>query len=232
MKLSIVFPAHNESARILPVLNNYYLFFKKKLGKEFEIIIIPNNCSDNTVEIVKKFCLKKKKVSFFEISGYSGKGGAVMKGFNLAGGNLIGFVDSDKSTSPEEFFKLYNNIGGDDGIIGSRRMKGSAVVPERNLGKRINSWCFNFLTRVFFNMGYKDTQCGAKIFRKEVAKYLVKNSLEDGWVFDVDLLNLCKKKGYKIKEFPILWSDDDGSHVSVWDGLISVFRLIRYSVIF
>ena len=103
MDLSIIFPAYNESNRILPVLENYYLFFKDKLKNDFEMIIIPNNCSDNTAEIVKKFSYNKSEVSFFEIKGYSGKGGAVMKGFDLAKGNLIGFVDSDRSTSPKNF---------------------------------------------------------------------------------------------------------------------------------
>ena len=228
MDLSIIFPAYNESNRILPVLENYYLFFKDKLKNDFEMIIIPNNCSDNTAEIVKKFSYNKSEVSFFEIKGYSGKGGAVMKGFDLAKGNLIGFVDSDRSTSPKEFFKLYKNIENNEGIIGSRKIKGAKIIPKRSFEKRISSFGFSFVVRILFNFKYKDTQCGAKIFKKEIAKYFSKHLKEKGWIFDIDLLNLAKKEGYQIREFPIIWEDDDGSHIGTLDGIKSILNVIKY----
>lgn len=228
MKLSIVFPAYNEEKRIIPVLEKYYKFFKEKLKKDFEVIVIPNNCSDNTFEVVKEFSKDKKEITIFEIKGYSGKGGAVMKGFEIATGEFIGFVDADESTSSKEFFKLYSNIQNYDGIIGSRRIKGAKIIPKRTLSKNISSFMFNIIVRVLFNFKYKDTQCGAKIFKRDVAKYFSNNLKERGWIFDIDLLNLSKQKKYKIKEFPIFWKDDDGSHISGWDGIKSVFRLIKY----
>jgi len=232
MKLSIIIPAYNEESRVSSVLKNYYSFFKDKLKKDFEIIVIPNNCSDDTVEIAQKFCKDKLEISFFEIKGYSGKGGAVMKGFDLAKGDLIGFVDADKSTSPKEFFKLYENIGKDNGIIGSRKIKGAKIIPKRTWRKNLSSWGFNAAVRTLFGLKYKDTQCGAKIFRKKVAKTLAREVKEAGWSFDVEVLNLCKKRNYKIQEFPILWQDDDGSHISGWDGIISIFKIIKYRFTF
>lgn len=228
MKLSLIFPAYNEEKRILPVLEDYYLFFRDKLKNNFEMIIIPNNCSDNTLKIVEKFCYDKEEAKFFEIKGYSGKGGAVMKGFELAKGKLIGFVDADKSTSPKEFFKLYSNIKNNEGIIASRKMKESKIIPKRTLTKEFSSFVFGFIVRILFNLNYKDTQCGSKIFKKKVAKYFVKNIKEKGWIFDINLLNLSKKKGYKIKEFPITWKDDEGSHIGMFEGIKSVFNLIKY----
>ncbi len=228
MKLSLIFPAWDEERRILPVLENYYLFLKNKLKRDFEMIIIPNNCSDDTTKVVEKFCFDRGEVRVFEIKGYSGKGGAVMKGFELAKGKLIGFVDADKSTSPEEFFKLYSNLGLNEGIIGSRKIKGAKIIPKRNFIKNMSSLGFSFIVRVLFNFNYKDTQCGAKLFKKEVANYFVENYTEEHWIFDVDLLNLAKKKRYKIKEFPINWVDDDGSHISTFDGIKSVLKVIKY----
>jgi glycosyltransferase involved in cell wall biosynthesis len=228
MKLSIIFPAYNEEKRILPILENYYLFFKDKLENNFEMIIIPNNCSDNTAKIVSKFCYDNGEAIFFEIKGYSGKGGAVMKGFELAKGNLIGFVDADKSINPKEFFKLYKNIKNNDGIIASRKIKGAKIIPERTFTKKFSSFVFALLVKILFNLGYKDTQCGAKIFKKKLAKYFVKNLREKGWIFDIDLLNLSRKKGYKIKEFPINWKDDEGSHIGMVDRIRSIFHLIKY----
>jgi glycosyltransferase involved in cell wall biosynthesis len=154
-----------------------------------------------------------------------------MKGFDLAKGDLIGFVDSDKSTSPEEFFKLYLNIGDNYGIIGSRKTKGAIVEPKRNFSKRVGSFGFSFVSKLLFMWNYQDTQCGAKIFKKDVAKYFPDKIVEKGWIFDVDLLYLCKKKNWKIKEFPIRWVDDEGSHISSLDGIKSILRLIKYRII-
>jgi len=231
MKLSIVFPAYNEEKRIIPVLKKYYSFFSEKFKKEFELIIIPNNCNDKTFEVVKDFSRNKKNIVIKNISYYIGKGGAVMKGFKLAKGDLIGFVDSDESTSPKEFFKLYFNIKNYEGIIGSRRMKKSKIIPKRKFSKRLNSLGFNLTVRILFNFKYKDTQCGAKIFKKKIARYLEKNFTETGWIFDVDLLNLCKKKRYKIKEFPITWKDSEDSKLTHLDGFKELFRVIRYSFV-
>ncbi len=230
MKLSIVFPAYNEEKRILPVLNNYYNFFKDKMNISFEFIIVPNNCSDKTFEIAEKFSIGKKNVIIENIPYYTGKGGAVMKGFELSEGEYIGFVDSDESTSPREFYKLYKNIGNFEGIIGSRKIKGARIIPERKFSKRLGSSLFSFITRFLFNLKFKDTQCGAKIFKKDVAKYLVLNNKEKGWAFDVDLLYLCKRRGYKIKEFPILWVENSGSHLTNIDGIKSVLKLIKYRI--
>ncbi len=227
MKLSIIFPAYNEENRILPVLKKFQTYFNKKLKNNFEMIIIPNNCSDNTSSIVKKFCSKNNDAKFFEIKNYSGKGGAVMKGFALAKGNFIGFVDSDKSTSPKEFFKLYSNIANYDGIIGSRKIKGAKVIPKRSIGKKINSLLFGIFVKLLFNLKYKDTQCGAKIFKKKIAKEFTKNLIETGWIFDINLLKICKDKNYEVLEFPINWKDDDGSHISFIDGIKSIFYIFK-----
>ena len=67
-----------------------------------------------------------------------------------------------------------------------------------------------------------------KNFKKEIAKYFSKHLKEKGWIFDIDLLNLAKKEGYQIKEFPIIWEDDDGSHIGTLDGIKSILNVIKY----
>jgi len=230
MDLSIIFPAYNEEKRIISTLRDYYTFFKKQFKGSFEFIIIPNNCSDKTFEIVKKFSIKKKNVFVYNIPFYVGKGGAIIRGFELAKGKLIGFVDSDESISPENFYKLYKNIGEFDGIIASRKIRGAKILPKRKIEKRVSSFLFNIFVRILFGFKFKDTQCGAKIFKKDVAKFISKKITQKGWEFDVDLLYLCKKRKYKLKEFPILWKDCFGSHLTIFNGVKSVFSLIKYKL--
>jgi glycosyltransferase involved in cell wall biosynthesis len=229
MNLSIIIPAYNEENRILPTLEKYFSFFSGKLKNEFEIIVIPNNCNDLTAEIVKKFSLNKKNIRFKEIKFYSGKGGAVAEGFNLAKGDFIGFTDADSSTSPEEFFTLFTSLKDSDydGIMASRKIKGAIIFPKRRKTQEISSFIFNKTTRILFGLKYCDTQCGAKIFNQKTAKFLGKNILEKGWAFDVDLLYLCKLNNFSIKEHPVRWKDSEGSKLKFTDGVKSVFLLFK-----
>ncbi len=228
MKLSIIFPAYNEEKRILPVLNNYYEFFNKKLKNNFEIIIIPNNCSDKTKDASENFAKNKKNIFVNNIPHYVGKGGAVIKGFKIARGEFIGFVDADESTIPEEFYKVFIAAQKFDGAIASRRATGSRVYPKRTLFKELSSWTFSLTTRILFGFKYKDTQCGAKIFKKHTANFLIENLSEFGWIFDVDLLYLCKKNKYKIKEIPITWRDSEGSKLIFSHQINSMLKLFKY----
>jgi len=226
--LSIIIPAYNEEKRILPTLKEYYSFFQNKLKNNFEIIVVVNNCNDNTLGIVEKFTKNKKVIKILNLSYYVGKGGAVIAGFKLAKGDLIGFVDADNSTNPKNFYKLFLNIHHNDGIIASRRINGAVVFPPRKLNQVIFSFLFNVFVRVLFQFKYKDTQCGAKLFKEETARSLIKKYSEEGWIFDVDLLYLCKKNNFKILEYPIYWTDKMGSKLIFFDGVLSLFRLIRY----
>jgi glycosyltransferase involved in cell wall biosynthesis len=228
MELSIIIPAYNEEKRISKTLGDYYSYFNKEFKDNFEIIIIPNNCSDNTFEIIKKFSKNRKNIQIHNIPYYAGKGGAVMKGFSLANGKLIGFADADNSTNPENFYKLYKNIGNSEGIIASRKIKGAVINPSRRFSQDFSSAIFNIFVKILFNLKYKDTQCGAKLFRRDIAKYLAENITEKGWAFDVDVLYLCKKNKFKMIEYPIFWSDSEGSKLSFADGMNSVIKLIKY----
>jgi len=228
MEISIIIPAYNEEKRILPTLNDYYDFFKEKFNNTFEIIIVPNNCSDNTQEIVKEFAKDKPEIRIFNISYYSGKGGAVMKGFELAKGNYIGFTDADNSTTPENFIKLYENKGNHDVIIASRKIKGALIYPKRKPSQDLLSFIFNQLANFLFKFKIKDTQCGAKIFTRETTSILIKNYTETGWMFDIDLLYICKKRKKKILEYPIVWTDAEGSNLTFMDGIKSAMNTVKY----
>ncbi len=230
MKLSIIIPAYNEEKRIFKTLKEYYSFFIERLGNEFELIIVTNNCNDNTLEITKKFSKDKKNVIIKDIPFYTGKGGAIIEGFRIAHGELIGFVDADNSTNSENFHKLVENIKNFDGIIASRKIKGAKIDPKRNLSKNSSSYLFMLFVKIIFGLKYKDTQCGAKLFKKDIAKFIYENLTEKGCEFDVNLLYLCKKNNFKIREYPIYWTDCNGSKLTNLDGIKSILNLTRYRI--
>jgi len=218
MKLSIIIPAYNEEKRIGNTLKEYGKFFQnlKKQGiLDFEIVIVMNNATDNTGKIIRKFSKKYKYIKYLNFKP-KGKGFAVKKGFEYSlkrKNDLIGFVDADMSTSPPAFYDLFKNIRNNDGIIASRWIKG-ARVEERTLRRKIVSKTFNFIVGCLFFLSYKDTQCGAKIFKRKVIKKITYELNALGWVFDVNLLYLCKKYKFKIKEYPTVWKDKKKSKIT------------------
>ena len=110
MKLSIIIPAYNEQSRIGRTLSQYLRFYDEIYRDNFELIVVLNGCRDNTLDVVKDFTLKYPQLKFVDIKEAIGKGGAVIEGFKLAQGDLIGFTDADNATIAPEFYKLIKNI--------------------------------------------------------------------------------------------------------------------------
>ena len=221
--ISIVIPAHNEEKRLGRMLESYgYFFEEKRKAKEipnFEILIVLNNCVDKTEEVVKFFSKKYPKIRYVSFK-EGGKGFAIVEGFKEALKNkenkLIGFVDGDLSTPPEAFYDLIKNIGGYDGIIADRWNKKSIVTPKQSYFRRFISRCYNFIVKTLFFFPYKDTQCGAKVFKREILEGNIKKFGKSKWGFDIVLLYCLRKESHaKIKSIPTIWHDEVGSHVNL-----------------
>lgn len=207
MFLSIIIPAYNEEKRISETLEKYLRFYNQN---NVELIIVLNGCQDNTAEVVSLF--KKKypaKIRIIEIK-EAGKGRAVRKGFQMANGELIGFVDADGATDPEEFDKLVKNVNGFDGAIASRWKKGSEVI-NRNFFRKMVSLCFVLLVRLIVWLPFLDTQCGAKVFKKKPIKTILPKLKVNNMAFDVEILHWCRLLGFRIEEMPSRWIDKDSS---------------------
>ncbi len=144
-----------------------------------------------------------------------GKGLAIAAGFKdalLRHNDLIGFVDADMATSPEAFYDLIKEINGYDAIIASRYMPGAKVTPPRPWVKRWGSKIFfETLTRLLFGINYYDTQCGAKLFKRRVIEKISPYLSVRQWAFDMEILYLCKRFGFMVKEHPTIWHDKAGS---------------------
>lgn len=212
-KLSIVIPAMNESERLPQTLKSYLNFFDTKLKDEYEVVIVSNNCKDDTPDVVEN--LKKQYPQIIHSDKYSrvftGKGGAVIEGFKIAQGDHIGFVDADGSTPAEYFYDLYHNIENKDGVIASRWIEGAEIGKKQNFKRIVASRTFNLMVRNMFGLKIKDSQCGAKLFKKKAIKSILDQTIIKHWAFDVDLLYALKRKGFNVKEIPTKWDDKAGS---------------------
>jgi len=231
MKLSIVIPAYNEEKRIGKTLKRYSQVFenlRKKKIMDYEILVVINNTTDNTEKIVKVCRKKNKRIRYLNLK-RGGKGYAILEGFKDAlkrNNNLIGFVDADMSTSAEEYSRLVRLVGKNDGVIASRYLKGAIVKPKPPISRIIASRVFNFMNRVLFQFPYRDTQCGAKTFRREALLPIIDKIGATEWAFDIDLLYQLNKKGFKILETPTVWKEMKGSKLRLGKVSLQMFLAI------
>ncbi|HLC99434.1 MAG TPA: glycosyltransferase [Patescibacteria group bacterium] len=221
----IVIPAYNEGGRIEKTVRDYAGYF----GGRAEILVVLNGCRDRTGEIVKKLASEFHNVAYLEFSEAIGKGGAVQEGFRhilvreLGMRNeelgLIGFVDADEATKPEEYDRLSKLMGDASGVIGSRFLKDS-VVTGRSLVRSVVGHAFHWIVRILFHLPYADTQCGVKIFQQEALRQILPELRIHGMAFDVEMLVVARRHGLRIKEAATVWegkpnSGSLGSSVSI-----------------
>jgi len=208
--ISVVIPAYNESERIIPTIGAMASYCSG-LSVPWELIIADDGSKDDTVKIVKDMKLANVRVLVAERNG--GKGSAVQRGVLASKGQYILFADADNSTPIEELEKLLAKMDeGYDLVIGSRAAAG-AQEPKRSPLRRLLSGGLRWIVQNISRIGVQDTQCGFKLFRREAAMRLYAAQTLMGFSFDLEILYLAGKYGYRIAEQPVQWVDAPGSKV-------------------
>lgn len=232
MKVAIVIPAYNEEKRIGKTLQDYLeLFSAKKKLKEidnFGILVVINKPQDNTSLVVEQYMKHYKELGYITLK-QKGKGLAVRKGFEFflqKDFDFIGFTDADDSVNAENFYKVLRAIGSADGAIASRYLPASIMNPKHPPVRVLTAAGFNFIVRSLFFINAKDTQCGGKVFKKELLSKIIDKLSITQWAFDVDLLYQSKVQNGKIKEVPIFWQDAWDSKIDPMKSSIQMFFAI------
>ncbi|MEW6542301.1 MAG: dolichyl-phosphate beta-glucosyltransferase [Nitrospirota bacterium] len=224
--LSVVIPAYNESARIAPYLAGITAYFSRR-HVPYEVLVVDDGSTDGTASLVEKFGTDEPAVRVIRLARNSGKGCAVRTGMLQARGALRLMADADGATPIQEWERLEAAIrDGADLAIGSRPL---AYRDPRYtvLVRRHRSLLGNLFNRVVQRLGVPgiaDTQCGFKLFRAAVAQALFSVARIDGYGFDLELLYVAQRRGYRIAEVPINWADQPGSKVRVLRDGLRMFR--------
>jgi glycosyltransferase involved in cell wall biosynthesis len=224
--LSIIIPAHNEESRLPRSLEQVFAFLERQ-AYEAEVLVIENGSTDRTLEVAQRYAAQHPNVRVVHEPG-RGKGLAVRRGMLEAGGDYRFMCDADLSMPIEEVNKfLPPQLTGFDVAIGSREVRGAVRYDEpfyRHFGGRL----INLAIRVLMLPGLQDTQCGFKCFRAEAARDLFGRQLMDGWSFDIEVLYLAERGGYKIVEVPIDWYYRSESKVNaVQDAVRMIGDMLR-----
>lgn len=216
VQLSVVIPAFNEELRLPATLLsiNEYLTYRYD---SFEILVVDDGSADKTRQVVESYASAYPSIRLLSYGSNRGKGYAVRLGVLAAQGDLILITDADRSSPIEELATLRSALdAGADIAVGSRAKFASDKKVESSLLRRFAGLCFNVLVRSLLVRGILDTQCGFKLFRREIAHELFSMARSDGFAFDVEVLHVAMLRGYRIREISINWSHCDGSKVNLF----------------
>jgi dolichyl-phosphate beta-glucosyltransferase len=224
MKLSVIVPAFNEEKRILSTLERIHTFLSTR-SDETEVIVVDDGSTDCTREVTKEAFSKYKISHRLILNGQNrGKGYSIKNGMLDAKGDYVFFTDADESTPIETVDLFIKTIDtGFDIVIGSRALPDSKIEIRQNVLRELMGKCFNRLARLLTIRGIHDSQCGFKCFKREVACRLFSLQKIDGFSFDVEILYLAQKFGYKIAEIPITWRNSPASTVRIATDPIKMF---------
>ena len=229
--LAVVVPAYDEEVRILPTLQRLEEYYSAQ-DYTWSVTIVSDGSKDRTDEIVANFAKDHPSFSLLAYKPNRGKGHAVRYGMTRAEGEVILFCDADLATPQEETEKLLPFIrAGADAAIGSRPLKDSSLEIRQPWYREALGRAANRVIQLFGVRGIRDTQCGFKMFKRDVAREVFSRCKLNGFSFDFEALMIARDLGYKIAEVPIRWAHQEGSKVVIWrDAPKALFDLIKLRI--
>jgi len=228
-EITILIPAYNEAARIPDTLSAIQVFLKSR-PEPCEVILITDGSTDETATIAEESARKGAlpiRVLANPIN--HGKGFCVAQGVQLARGAHILMTDADLSTPLEELDRLTPWLDRGYAVaIGSRLLREEGTRVERSLRRAMVGRVFGLLTSRLVLSGFRDTQCGFKLFEAEAARAIFRRLTIHRFAFDVEVLVIAEALGFRIAEVPISWREDPRSKVRLFrDAFCMVRDLIR-----
>jgi len=230
MHLSIIVPAYNEEKNLENSIKNFFDYLKNQ-NYDFEVIIVNDGSTDRTIEIAKELKDKYNNLRIIDNDTNRGKGAVVRQGFLEATGKYRLFIDADNATTINHLDLVWPHFeNGADIVIGSRNHRDATSAYQKTkqpAWKRFFGMCGNYFIQLLTVRGIWDTQCGFKIITDEASKKIIPKLKCKRWAFDVEILLLMEKAGYKIKIIPVEWNNSENSRVGVKGYFITLIEIIK-----
>jgi len=232
--LSVVIPAYNEEGRISATLLDIDKYLSKE-NYDYEIIVVSDGSTDKTVEKVKELQRKIKNLRVINNKKNHGKGYVVKQGMLEAKGDYRLFMDADNSTTIDHLDKFLPFISVRlarqeryDIVIGSIEIKGAEIHEEAAWYRRLLGKYSKYIIRIISGLwGIHDTQRGFKLFTAEAAEKIFPRQTIMRWGFDIEILVIARKIGFKIKELPVDWKNPGESKVSLISYIKTFQELLK-----
>ena len=231
--LSVVIPSYNEEKRLAPTLERVAEYLRAGAYREAEILVVNDGSSDRTAAIAREVGSKLARdglqIQVVDNPGNRGKGYSVRHGAGKASGEWVLFSDADLSAPIEECDKLFAAVGDGnfDGAIGSRGLDRSLIGVHQPLLREAMGRLFNVVVRLIAGLSFADTQCGFKLFSRRAAERIFAAQRLERFGFDVEILYLARKFGFRVAEVPVRWDDVEGTKVAAFSGADAFLDILR-----
>jgi len=214
-QVSVVFPAYNE----VNYLNNAVqktIIELEEFTDSYEIIIAEDGSTDGTAELAEDLAQKNPSIKHIHRTERLGRGKALNNAFRQSSGEVLVYMDLDLATDIKHLRALVEaiTVEGYDFATGSRMLPESKV--ERTLRRSISSKTYNFLVRHMLGSKLRDHQCGFKAFRREPTLQLINEVGARHWFWDTEIFVRAARKGFKIKEIPVVWKSGRKTKVNLF----------------
>ena len=224
-RLSVVVPAYDEAARIGLTLDRLAAFARAS-ADGVEIVVVDDGSRDATAEVVRAAALPQ--LTLVQLPANRGKGAALRAGVAASRGSEVLISDADLSTPIEEVEKLRPFLGEAEVVLGSRALAESRITRRQPWHRETMGKIFNAFVRLFVVGGFRDTQCGFKLLDGAVARELFASMVIDRFAFDVELVWLALRRGYRVREVGVAWHDSPQSRVHpLRDASRMLFDILR-----
>ncbi len=225
--VSIIIGAYNEEKRLTKTLRAIHAYLTDR-KTAYEIIVVNDGSTDRTAAVVAELTPHIPNLRLIGYERNRGKGYALRTGVLASKGDVVLVSDADLSTPIEELDTLLPYLSEHGVVIGSRALALSRIIVRQPWWRKGMGKTFNRIVKLLIMDDFQDTQCGFKLFSGTAARDLFRDARIDRFAYDVEILALAKKKGYRIAEVPIKWLNDPDSKVSpVRDSLKMLIDLIR-----
>ena len=214
--LDIVIPVLNEEADLAPSVGKLRDFMSDYLNDyHWRVVVADNGSTDSTPDIGRRLAEEDERIGYVRL-GQRGRGRALSRAWRESEADIVGYMDVDLSTDLAALPPLVEAIRSDgyDVAVGSRFRPGARII-DRSLGRELISRTYGVLFRSMFFTGFRDAQCGFKALTRQTAQAIVPHIKNDNWFFDTELLIIAAKRGYRIKQVPVKWSDDPSTTVNI-----------------
>jgi len=181
-----------------------------------ELIVVDDGSEDETVALLNRTTGLEGRLRILKLERHRGKGAAVRAGLEAASGDLVLLTDVDMSSPLDETRKLVAVLDeGFDLVIGSRAVAGAELAARQHRLRELLGKTFNRLLRLLTGLPFRDTQCGFKLLRADVARRLAEHQRIEGYLYDAELCLVALQLGFRVAEVPVRWSHDPDSRVRV-----------------
>ncbi len=229
MLINILFPVLNETLRLEKGITKCVEYMQKNITIPYRLTILDNGSTDDTPEIARKLADQYETVEYIRIEA-RGVGIAFKTGIERTEADIVGYMDIDLSTDLKHLSDMINCFREDEELqyVNGSRFSSESDTRGRRWYRKITSAGLVWMLKSYLHMRSTDALCGFTFLRTPLAKELIAECGEDyGWFYTVEFLLRAERKGVKILDMPVQWTEDYHSTVHIWKTIKDYIRQMR-----